>query len=159
MKQLLIEEFDEDLSLEAKKDTFMQISFKPKKSLTEVADRFYVEGQQLITSKLVDVHEAYTVTVSSTMSGIIWPSLKAWKAQKLLASLTDLTDLDQMLDWKWVTAASVCQLNLLPPGHLTDLIYQQGLQKLDTQRFFANWTSCSLYNVYEIRAQDPGGIA
>ncbi|KAJ9051887.1 hypothetical protein DSO57_1039541 [Entomophthora muscae] len=60
MKHLLIEEFGGDLSLEMKKDRFMHITFKPKGSLAKFADRFYVKGQQLIPSKQLTVHEAYT---------------------------------------------------------------------------------------------------
>ena len=40
MKQLLIEKFGGDLSLEVKKDAFMHIAFKPKETLAEFADRF-----------------------------------------------------------------------------------------------------------------------
>lgn len=50
MKRLLIEEFRGDLSLEVKKDAFMHIASKPEKTLAELADCFYIEGQQLITS-------------------------------------------------------------------------------------------------------------
>ncbi|KAJ9050460.1 hypothetical protein DSO57_1014119 [Entomophthora muscae] len=59
MKQLLIDKFGGDLSLEVKKDTFMHIAFKPKETLAEFADRFYMEGQQLITSFQLIAHEAY----------------------------------------------------------------------------------------------------
>ncbi|KAJ9073518.1 hypothetical protein DSO57_1015654 [Entomophthora muscae] len=44
MKQLLIDEFGGDLSLEVKKDAFMHIAFKPKKTLAKFEDRFYMEG-------------------------------------------------------------------------------------------------------------------
>ncbi|KAJ9048089.1 hypothetical protein DSO57_1038520 [Entomophthora muscae] len=48
-----------DLSLELKKDAFMHIAFKPKETLAKFADRFYMEGQQLITSHQLTAHEAY----------------------------------------------------------------------------------------------------
>ncbi|KAJ9062549.1 hypothetical protein DSO57_1009605 [Entomophthora muscae] len=44
MKRLLIEEFGGDLSLEVNKDAFMHIAFKPKETLAEFADCFYIEG-------------------------------------------------------------------------------------------------------------------
>ncbi|KAJ9057232.1 hypothetical protein DSO57_1024565, partial [Entomophthora muscae] len=50
MKQLLIEEFGGNLSIEVKKDAFMHIAFKPKETLAEFSDCFYIEGQQLIIS-------------------------------------------------------------------------------------------------------------
>ncbi|KAJ9051683.1 hypothetical protein DSO57_1002382 [Entomophthora muscae] len=59
MKQLLIDKFGGDLSLEVKKDALIHIAFKPKETLAEVADRFYMEGQQLITSRQLTAHEAY----------------------------------------------------------------------------------------------------
>ncbi|KAJ9081612.1 hypothetical protein DSO57_1012728 [Entomophthora muscae] len=61
MKRLLIEEFGGDLSLEVKKDVFMYIAFKPKETLAEFANQFYIEGQQLITSCQLTPWEAYTV--------------------------------------------------------------------------------------------------
>ncbi|KAJ9058569.1 hypothetical protein DSO57_1011024 [Entomophthora muscae] len=60
MKCLLIEEFGGDLSLEVKKDAFMHIAFKPKETLAEFANCFYIEGQQLITSCQLTPQEAYT---------------------------------------------------------------------------------------------------
>ncbi|KAJ9056452.1 hypothetical protein DSO57_1032972 [Entomophthora muscae] len=60
MKQLLINEFGGGISLEVKKDAFMNIAFKPKETLAEFADRFYMEGQQLIMSRQLTAHEAYT---------------------------------------------------------------------------------------------------
>ncbi|KAJ9084657.1 hypothetical protein DSO57_1022023 [Entomophthora muscae] len=60
MKRLLIEKFGGNLGLEAKKDVFMNITFKPKKILAEFADYFYIEGQQLITSCQLTPQEAYT---------------------------------------------------------------------------------------------------
>ncbi|KAJ9078472.1 hypothetical protein DSO57_1006252 [Entomophthora muscae] len=60
MKRLLIEEFGGDLSLEVKKDAFMHIAFKPKETLDEFADCFYIKGQQLITSQQLTPWEAYT---------------------------------------------------------------------------------------------------
>ncbi|KAJ9078594.1 hypothetical protein DSO57_1005158 [Entomophthora muscae] len=59
MKQLMIEKFGGDLSLEVKKDAFMNITFKPNETLAEFADRFYMERQQLITSRQLTAHEAY----------------------------------------------------------------------------------------------------
>ena len=60
MKTLLTEEFGGELSLEVKKDAFMHISFIPKETLAEFDNSFYIEGQQLITSKQLSVHKAYT---------------------------------------------------------------------------------------------------
>ncbi|KAJ9055364.1 hypothetical protein DSO57_1004568 [Entomophthora muscae] len=42
MKCLLIEDFGRDLSLEVKKDAFMHMAFKPKETLAEFADCFYI---------------------------------------------------------------------------------------------------------------------
>ncbi|KAJ9066351.1 hypothetical protein DSO57_1010561 [Entomophthora muscae] len=58
MTQLLIDNFGGELSLE-EKGTFMHIAAKPKESLAKFADRFYMEGQQLITSRQLTAHEAY----------------------------------------------------------------------------------------------------
>ena len=65
MKYLLIEEFGGDLSLEVKKDAFMHIAFKPKETLAEFSVCFYVEGQQPITSKQLQVKEAYTACANA----------------------------------------------------------------------------------------------
>ncbi|KAJ9062266.1 hypothetical protein DSO57_1012712 [Entomophthora muscae] len=59
MKQLLIDKFGGDLSLEVKKDAFMHIAFKPKETLAKFSDRNYMEGQQLIISRQLAAHEAY----------------------------------------------------------------------------------------------------
>ncbi|KAJ9070197.1 hypothetical protein DSO57_1010891 [Entomophthora muscae] len=59
MKQLLIDKIGGYLSLEVKKDAFMYIAFKPKETLAEFSDGFYIEGQQLITSLQLTAHEAY----------------------------------------------------------------------------------------------------
>ncbi|KAJ9063208.1 hypothetical protein DSO57_1002506 [Entomophthora muscae] len=56
MKEMLIEEFGGDLSLEVKSDSFMHTSFKPNETLAEFANYFYLEGQQLITSCLSGTH-------------------------------------------------------------------------------------------------------
>ncbi|KAJ9062564.1 hypothetical protein DSO57_1039719 [Entomophthora muscae] len=84
--------------------------------------------------------------------------------------LTDLMDLNQTVDCKWVTAAPIRRSNLIPPCKLTlinqcilrvtryELIYQHGRQKSVTQGFFATWTRYSLDNVEGIGAQDPVGL-
>ena len=51
--------------MEVKKDAFMHISFLPKETLAEFANRFYIEGQQLITSKQLSVHKAYTACIQA----------------------------------------------------------------------------------------------
>ena len=43
----------------------MYIAFKPKETLDEFADRFYIEGQQLITSKQLQVKEVYTTCANA----------------------------------------------------------------------------------------------
>ncbi|KAJ9074953.1 hypothetical protein DSO57_1001427 [Entomophthora muscae] len=58
MKQLLIDKFGGGLSLEVKKDAFMHIAFKPKETLAEFLDSFYMEGQKLITSRQLRAHKA-----------------------------------------------------------------------------------------------------
>ncbi|KAJ9051879.1 hypothetical protein DSO57_1000539 [Entomophthora muscae] len=58
------------------------------------------------------------VTVGSIMPGIVRPSKKAQKAGKPVSKLTKLTDWNQMVDQKWVTAAPVCQLKPAPPFKL-----------------------------------------
>ncbi|KAJ9082654.1 hypothetical protein DSO57_1002600 [Entomophthora muscae] len=113
----------------------------------------------------------HTVTVSSIMPGIVRPSKKAQKARKPVSKLTKLTDLNQTVNQKWVTAAPVCQLKPAPPCKLTlinqrnmrvtryKLINQNGCQKLVTQGFFATWTRYLLEDAKEIGDQDSGGIA
>ncbi|KAJ9061178.1 hypothetical protein DSO57_1023091 [Entomophthora muscae] len=63
--------------------------------------------------------KALAVMVDSIMPGIVCPSKKAWKAGKLVSKLTELTDLNQTVDQKWVTAAPVRQLKPVPPFKLT----------------------------------------
>ncbi|KAJ9089556.1 hypothetical protein DSO57_1011611 [Entomophthora muscae] len=62
--------------------------------------------------------EEGNVMVDSIMLGIVCPSKKAWKAGKPVSKLTKLTDLNQMVDQKWVTAAPVRQLKPAPPFKL-----------------------------------------
>ncbi|KAJ9059179.1 hypothetical protein DSO57_1005102 [Entomophthora muscae] len=57
---------------------------------------------------------APSVMVGSIMPGIVCPSKKAQKAGNPVSKLTELTDLNQMVDQKWVTAAPVCQLKPAP---------------------------------------------
>ncbi|KAJ9050890.1 hypothetical protein DSO57_1010001 [Entomophthora muscae] len=59
------------------------------------------------------------VTVGSIMPGIVCPSKKAQKVRKPVSKLTKLTDLNQKVNQKWVTAAPVCQLKPAPPCKLT----------------------------------------
>ena len=81
MKQLLINEFGGDLSLEVKKDAFMHIAFKPKETLAKFANRFYLEGQQLITSKQLTAHEAYTACAQALkVNQLLCLHFKAHKA-------------------------------------------------------------------------------
>ncbi|KAJ9072948.1 hypothetical protein DSO57_1021708 [Entomophthora muscae] len=69
MKQLLIDKFGGDLSLEVKNDAFMHIAFKPKETLAEFADRFYMEGQKLITRRQLTAHEAYMACAQAEKTG------------------------------------------------------------------------------------------
>lgn len=52
-------------------------------------------------------------TVVFIMPGIICSNCKAWKSGKPLTKITKLTDLNQTVDCKWVTAAPVCHLYLI----------------------------------------------
>lgn len=60
MRALLITEFGGELSLEVKKDAFVHIAFKYKETLVELANQFYVEGQQLMTSQQITINEAFS---------------------------------------------------------------------------------------------------
>lgn len=60
MRALLIAKFRGELSLEVKKDAFVHISFKPKETLVEFANHFYVKGQQLMTSRQITIVEAFS---------------------------------------------------------------------------------------------------
>ena len=94
MKQLLIDEFGGDLSLEVKKDAFIHIAFKPKETLAEFADRFYLEGQQLITSKQITAHEAYTTCAQAIkVNQLLCLHFKAHKA--MLTSMKGIKTLLQ----------------------------------------------------------------
>ncbi|KAJ9054457.1 hypothetical protein DSO57_1014296 [Entomophthora muscae] len=116
----------------------------------------------------IDLIPGSSVTVDSIMPDIVRPSKKAWKAVKPISKLTKLTDLNQTVDQKWVTAAPVCQLKPAPPFKLTlinqrnmrftqyELVNQYGHQKLVTQGFFATWFRYLLDNVKEIGGQDSG---
>lgn len=94
MKQLLIDEFGGDLSLEVKKDAFMHIAFKPKETLAEFADRFYMEGQQLITSRQLTPHEAYMACAQALkVNQLLCLHFKAHKA--MLSSMKSIKTLLQ----------------------------------------------------------------
>ncbi|KAJ9052005.1 hypothetical protein DSO57_1038513, partial [Entomophthora muscae] len=54
MKQILIKKFGGDLSLEVKKDSFMHMAFKPKRTLSEFADCFCEEGKFPIPQQTTD---------------------------------------------------------------------------------------------------------
>ncbi|KAJ9070415.1 hypothetical protein DSO57_1008156 [Entomophthora muscae] len=112
-----------------------------------------------------------SVTVGFIMPGIVRPSKKARKAGIPVSKLTKLTDLNQMVDQKWVTAAPVCQLKPAPPCKLMlinwrnmrvtryKLINQHGHQKLVIQGFFATWTRYLLEDAKEIGDQDSGELS
>ncbi|KAJ9062517.1 hypothetical protein DSO57_1009864 [Entomophthora muscae] len=81
IKQLLIDNFGGDLSLEVKKDAIMHISFKPKETLAKFTDRFYLEGQQLITRRQLTAHEAcMAFTQALKVNQLLCLHFKAHKA-------------------------------------------------------------------------------
>ncbi|KAJ9053701.1 hypothetical protein DSO57_1021762 [Entomophthora muscae] len=89
MKQLLIDKFRGDLCLEVKKDAFMHIAFKPKETLAEFADRFYLEGQKLIISCQLTAHEAYIAcTQALKVNQLLCLHFKAHKA--MLSSMKSI---------------------------------------------------------------------
>ncbi|KAJ9078614.1 hypothetical protein DSO57_1004878 [Entomophthora muscae] len=81
MKQLLIDEFGGNLGLEVKKDAFIHNTFKPKETLAIFADRFYMEEQQLITSRHLIAHEAYMACAQALkVNQLLCLHLKSHKA-------------------------------------------------------------------------------
>ncbi|KAJ9087431.1 hypothetical protein DSO57_1033434 [Entomophthora muscae] len=94
MKQLLIVKFGGDLSLEVKKDAFMHIAFKPKETLAEFSDIFYMEGQQLITSRQLTAHKAYMACAQALkVNQLLCLHFKAHKA--MLSSMKSIKTLLQ----------------------------------------------------------------
>ncbi|KAJ9087815.1 hypothetical protein DSO57_1029296 [Entomophthora muscae] len=97
MKCLLIEEFGGDLSLEVKRDAFMYIAFKPKETLAEFADHFYIEKQQLTASRQLTPHEAYTACSNALKENqLLCLHFKAHKVS--LVSMKSIKTLFQDMD-------------------------------------------------------------
>ncbi|KAJ9072112.1 hypothetical protein DSO57_1030503 [Entomophthora muscae] len=108
MKQLLIDKFGGDLSLEVKKDAFMHIAFKPKETLAEFADRFFLEGQQLITSRQLTAHEAYMACAQALkVNQLLCLHFRAHKA--MISSMKSIKTLLQ--DMHLIHSGAVVQEN------------------------------------------------
>ncbi|KAJ9057704.1 hypothetical protein DSO57_1020039 [Entomophthora muscae] len=94
MKQLLINKFGSNISLEVKKDAFMHIAFKSKETLAKFADRFYMERQQLIMSRQLTSHEAYMACAQALkVNQLLCLHFKAHKA--MLSSIKSIKTLLQ----------------------------------------------------------------
>ncbi|KAJ9058952.1 hypothetical protein DSO57_1007349 [Entomophthora muscae] len=92
--------------------------YVPKGSNNEMAWRAAVCATAYLMVALLGP-KGVDVTVSSIIPGIVRPSKMAQKAGKPVSKLTKLTDLNQTVNQKWVTAAPVCQLKPAPPCKLT----------------------------------------
>ncbi|KAJ9072719.1 hypothetical protein DSO57_1024340 [Entomophthora muscae] len=121
---------DLDLAIAKIKDIDRKVKAKVKYAVL-TGDKIDKVSAKALISKMPDTPEktikrllniqktVVDVTLSSIMPGIVRPSKKAQKAGKPVSKLTKLTDLNQTVDQKWVTAAPVCQLKPAPPCKMT----------------------------------------
>ena len=112
IKQLLIDEFGGDLGLKVKKDAFMHFVFKSKEILAKFADRFDNKGQQLIKSRQLTPHKAYTAcTQALKFNQLLCIHFKANRA--MLTSIKSIKALlqDMHLTHSGLVVCEACSLS------------------------------------------------